>query len=89
LVVTYSLEYTPAASRQLAKLDKGAQARLKPKIKILSENPRPHGARKLQGFDNIYRIRVGDYRILYEIDDNILLVLIVEVGHRGGVYRRR
>ncbi len=46
-MVTYSLEYTPAASRQLAKLDKGTAARLKPKIKTLSENPRQHGAIKL------------------------------------------
>lgn len=87
-MATYSLEYTPAASRQLAKLDKTTQARLKPKIKTLSENPRQHGAIKLQGFDNMYRIRIGDYRIIYEIHDNILLVLIVEVGHRGSVYRK-
>ncbi|EDN70217.1 Plasmid stabilization system [Beggiatoa sp. PS] len=87
--MTYSLEYTPAASRQLHKLDKSAQARLKPKIKALSENPRMPGAIKLQGFENTYRLRVGDFRILYEIHDDILLVLIVEIGQRGKIYRRK
>ena len=60
-----------------------------PKIDSLAETPRPPDAKKLQGFDNTYRIHVGDYRILYEIHDNILLVLIVEVGHRRRVYRRK
>ena len=87
--MTYCIEYTPAASRQLAKFHKAIQTRLKPKIESLAETPRPPDAKKLQGFDNTYRIRVGDYRILYEIHDNILLVLIVEVGHRGRVYRRK
>ena len=86
----YRIEYTPSASRQLAKLHKAVvQTRLMPKIDSLAETPRPPDAKKLQGFDNTYRIRVGDYRILYEIHDNILLVLIVEVGHRGRVYRRK
>ena len=87
--MTYRIEYTPAASRQLAKFHKDIQTRFKPKIESLAETPRPPDAKKLQGFDNTYRIRVGDYRILYEIHDNILLVLIVEVGHRGRVYRRK
>jgi mRNA interferase RelE/StbE len=87
--VSYIVEYTPAALRQLAKLTQGIQAQLKPKIDALADNPRPPDAIKLQGIDNTYRIRVGDYRVLYEIHDKTLLVLIVEVGHRGRVYRRR
>ena len=50
----------------------------------------PHqGAKKLQGFENRYRIRVGDYRIIYEIHDNRLLVIVLEVGHRSHIYRRK
>ncbi len=84
--MAYTIKYKPAASRQLAKLNKSIQARLKPKIKALANNPRPHGAIKLQGYENRYRIRVGDYRILYEIWDNVLVVVVTEVGHRSGVY---
>lgn len=87
--MAYSVDFKPIAIRQINKLDKSIQARLKPKIYALAENPRPSGVKKLQGYENRYRIRVGDYRILYEIHDKILSVLIIEVGPRGGgVYRR-
>ena len=72
--------------RKLNKLDKNIQKRLKPKILALAEKPRPPGVKKLQGYENTYRIRVGDYRIVYEIHDKVLLILIVEVGHRSDVY---
>jgi len=84
--VVYTIQYKPAASRQIAKLNKSIQARLKPKIKALANNPRPHGAKKLQGYENRYRIRVADYRIIYEIWDNALVVVVTEVGHRSSVY---
>jgi len=84
--VVYTIQYKPAASRQIAKLNKSIQARLKPKIKALANNPRPDGAKKLQGYENRYRIRVGDYRIIYEIWDNALVVVVTEVGHRSSVY---
>jgi mRNA interferase RelE/StbE len=61
-MTVYLVEYTPAASRQISKLKKTVQARLKSKIATLSENPRPHGCKKLKGFENNYRIRIGDYR---------------------------
>lgn len=87
--MAYSVDFKPIAIRQINKLDKSIQARLKPKIYALAENPRPSGVKKLPGYENRYRIRVGDYRILYEIHDKILSVLIIEVGPRGGgVYRR-
>jgi len=71
------------------KLNQEIQSRLKPKIESLAFNPRPPDTIKLQGFDDTYRIRVGDYRVLYEIHDNVLLVLIVDVGHRKRVYLRK
>jgi len=84
--VTYSIDFEPGALRQLKKLDRAVQARLKPKINALAENPRPRDAKKLKGYENTYRIRVGGYRILYEIYDNILLVLVVKIGPRRDIY---
>ena len=61
--------------------------RLKPKIDALAQNPRPSGVVKLSGEDDLYRIRVGNYRITYSIQDNHLLVLVVKIGHRRDIYR--
>ncbi|MCK5523208.1 MAG: type II toxin-antitoxin system RelE/ParE family toxin [Thiomargarita sp.] len=84
--MAYFIKYRPVALRQLEKLETKIQARLKPKIKRLSENPRPYGHIKLKGFENRYRLRVGDYRVIYEIHDDMLLVLIVKVGPRRDIY---
>lgn len=85
-MTTYLVEYTPAAARQIRKLNKTIQTRLKSKIAMLSENPRPHGSKKLKSFEKSYRIRVGDYRVIYDIHDDVLLVLIMKVGPRRDVY---
>lgn len=85
----YTVKFEPATLRQFHKLDSSTQARLKLKIRALADNPRPRGVIKLQSFDNRYRIRVGDYRVIYEIHDNVLLVLVVEVVHRSGAYRKK
>ena len=58
------------------------------KIQALSNDPRQHGAKKLEGSANTYLVRVGDYRILYEIEDAAILVLVVRVGHRREIYAR-
>jgi len=70
----------------LAKLPGDVRQRLLAALHGLAENPRPVGYIKLQGFD-LYRLRVGDWRIIYQIKDDQLLVLVVEIGTRGGVYR--
>jgi mRNA interferase RelE/StbE len=67
--VTYRLEFTPAADQQFRKLPAQLQARLKPHIDALAHNPRPPGVEKLTGQNNAYRLRVGDYRVLYEVHD--------------------
>ncbi len=82
----YSIDFEPIALRQFKKLGKNIHTRLKPKIFALAENPRPSGVKKLQSYENTYRIRVGDYRVVYEIHDKILRILIIEVGHRSNVY---
>jgi mRNA interferase RelE/StbE len=56
---------------------------------LLSRQPRPHGATRLVGGEGEWRVRTGDYRVIYEIQDNVLLVLVVAVGHRRGIYERR
>ena len=86
---TYRLEFTPGADQQLRKLPKQVQVRLRPHIDALAQNPRPSGIEKLKGEDNAYRLRVGDYRVLYEVQDKVLLVLVVKIGHRREVYRKR
>jgi len=58
-------------------------------IELLADQPRPSGARKLVGGDGEWRVRTGDYRIVYEIHDDVLLVLLVAVGHRRDIYHRR
>ena len=63
------------------------QKRIQPKIDALATEPRPEGVVKLKGEENLYRIRVGDYRVIYNVQDDRLLVLVVKVGHRGNVYR--
>ena len=78
---------TPQAQRQLNKLAANVRATLEDAIDRLASNPRPHGVQKLAGGENEYRIRQGDYRIVYEIRDKVLVVAVVRVGHRRDIYR--
>ncbi len=86
-MATYRIELAPAAVRQLGSLPEKIQRRVSTKIEILASDPRPAGCRKLKGADNIYRVRVGDYRLLYQVRDSILLVLVVSVRKRGDAYK--
>jgi len=74
------------AQKQIAKLDKKLIPVIKSAIAELANNPRPYGYKKLKG-EEAYRIRVADYRIIYEIDDDVILVTVVSVGHRKDVYK--
>jgi len=85
----YRIEVAPAAVRQLRKLDPAARRRVQAAIELLADQPRPSGATKLVGGDGEWRVRTGDYRIVYEIRDEVLLVLVVAVGHRRDIYQRR
>ena len=83
----YQIEFSRQADRQFRNLPSQIQQRLKSKIDPLANTPRPHGSEKLSGTDQLYRSRVGDYRIVYAVEDERLLVLVVKVGHRREVYR--
>ena len=84
----YTIQFAPRAERQLSRLPVAVQRDLVASGESLAANPRPAGARKLTGQHNRWRIRVGSYRIIYEIRDEVLTVLVVVVGHRREVYRR-
>jgi mRNA interferase RelE/StbE len=88
-VASYSVIITKEALKEIASVDRRAdRARIMDKIHQLARNPRPHGSKKLEGLYERYRLRQGDYRILYEIRDEVLIVTVVHVGHRKDVYRR-
>jgi mRNA interferase RelE/StbE len=82
----YRLEATRAASKELRRLARGLLPRIVDAIDGLAENPRPAGCKKLRGQD-AYAIRVGDYRVLYLVDDDRQIVTVVKVKHRRDVYK--
>jgi len=75
------------AERDLKKLSQEMFYRIIPKIKVLSENPKPAGCRKITGSKNDWRIRIGDYRIIYEIDEKEKAVKVMRIRHRREVYK--
>ena len=83
----YRIEFSPAAERQFKKIPREVQIRLKHRIDSLTENPFPRGVKKLSAEENLYRLRMGDYRIVYQVQGKALLILILKLGHRKNVYR--
>jgi mRNA interferase RelE/StbE len=86
-VASYSILITKSAAKELERVPTKDRQRIVAKIRALADNPRPVGAEKLSGEDK-YRVRQGDYRILYEIVDLDLIVTVVRIGNRREVYRR-
>ncbi|MBE0606712.1 MAG: type II toxin-antitoxin system RelE/ParE family toxin [Deltaproteobacteria bacterium] len=84
---TYTVEFTHRAEKDFRSLPPEIRRRLAPKIDALTKNSRPRGAKPLEGSNDILRLRVGDYRILYQVLDDRLVVLLVKVGHRREIYR--
>jgi mRNA interferase RelE/StbE len=84
----YSIVLTPAAIRDLKSLPRDVQKRIGKKIDSLADNPRPAGAVAIKGGKGLLRLRVGFYRIIYQVEDNRLVVLVIRVGHRREVYRK-
>jgi mRNA interferase RelE/StbE len=85
--MAYRVIVAPAADRVVAKLPEQTRRRIADRLVALANDPRPPGSIKLTGEDS-YRIRVGDYRIIYSIDEDRLIVLVIDAGHRRDVYRR-
>ena len=80
--MTYRIEITPTAQRQVRKLDPQARRRVQGAIELLADDPRPPAAKMLVNSGGAWRVRVGDYRIVYDIEDGRLLVLVLAAGHR-------
>jgi mRNA interferase RelE/StbE len=87
--VTYRITFAPGVARQLRKLDPQARRRVQAALELLADEPRPPAATQLVGGAGEWRVRTGDYRIVYEIRDGQLLVLVLAVGHRREIYRGR
>lgn len=85
--MTYRVEFTSSAAREVKKLPRPARERVLVAIETLAANPRPSGSTKLVGEGTAWRLRVGDYRIIYDVLDDVLTVVIVRTGHRRDVYR--
>jgi len=83
----YTIEIAPAAERAMKKLSADSRRRIFKALLSLEQDPRPHGVKKLSGDLDIYRIRVGDYRVVYQVRDAVLVVVVVKIGHRRDVYR--
>lgn len=82
----YVVEFTASAAREVRKLDPPVRRRILADVAVLEIDPRPHGVKKLTGYENAWRIRIGDYRVLYEIVDEQVLVTVFRVAHRRDVY---
>ncbi len=86
-MASYSLEISATAEKQLKKLARRDQIRILRMIQALAKEPRPRGCRKLRGYLNVLRVRVGTFRVLYSVERNRLVVFILKIGHRKEIYR--
>lgn len=82
----FKIEFKPTARKSLAKIEKKDQLRIYAALELLGDNPRPPLAIQIKG-STCFRVRVGDYRILYSIDSGRLIILVIDIGHRREIYR--
>lgn len=85
----YELRWKESAKKELKNLDKPMIKRVLESVTQLAANPRPVACKKLRGADDLYRIRVADYRVVYAIDDSVLIIEIIRVGHRRNIYQSK
>jgi len=83
----YRVEAKPAFERSFDRLPPEAQRRVSARIDSLADDPRPDGCQKLAGSADLYRVRVGEYRVIYQVSDAALVVLLLKAAHRREVYR--
>ena len=86
-MASYEIEIGRTAEKQLKNLSERDQLRVVRAVLALAEEPYPRGTRKLWGYDDVFRIRVGRFRVLYSVVKNRLVILILKIGHRKDVYR--
>ena len=83
----YTIQIDRTVEKTLRKQPRNLAARLVKVIYALADNPHPTNSLKLEGYDKLYRLRVGDWRIIYQVDGDQLLIIVLEIGSRGGIYR--
>ena len=86
-MANYEVEIARSAEKQLRRLPRSDQERIASTLMSLATDPLPTGVRKLSGYDDVFRVRVGRYRILYSISEQALTILVLKIGHRQSVYR--
>jgi mRNA interferase RelE/StbE len=85
--MTYLIEIKQSAQKELAKLPRSIADKVIKQIKVLADDPRPNGCKKLVGTDHTYRIRINDYRVVYSIFDQQLVIQVIKIGHRKQIYK--
>jgi mRNA interferase RelE/StbE len=86
--VAYRIEWRPRARKAFLSLDQSVRRRIGSAVDAVAADPRPSGAKMITGAHGVLRIRVGDYRVLYTIDEDQLIVLVLDAGHRSEIYGR-
>lgn len=87
-MANYKIEITETAEKSLKKIPKKDIQKIVEAIQILAISPFPEGCRKLKGEEDVYRVRQGSYRIIYEVIENKIIVLVFKIGHRKDIYKR-
>ena len=85
--MTYSIEIKQSAQKELAKLPASIADKVIKQIRALADDPRPNGCKKLVGTDYTYRIRINDYRVVYSIFNQQLIIQVIKIGHRKAIYK--
>ncbi len=85
--MSYRVDLRPTVLKKLKSIPKNEAKKISKKIDSLEKNPKPYGYKKIKGGENLYRVRAGDYRILYEVHDNALTILVIRIGHRKEIYQ--
>tara|TARA_R110000868_G_scaffold32343_3_gene117640 strand:- start:40 stop:303 length:264 start_codon:yes stop_codon:yes gene_type:complete len=87
-VANYKIEITSSAEKSLKRIPKKDIIKVIEAIQILAISPFPEGCRKLKGEEDVYRVRQGNYRIIYEVVEKKLIVLVLKIGHRKDIYKK-
>ena len=83
----FTVQFKKSAAKDFKQLPRDIQEQIGPRITALAQDPFPHQSKKMKGNDDLWRIRIGAYRVIYKVEAGILQVLVVEVGHRSDIYR--
>lgn len=87
-MASYDICWKQSASKELRRLDRSMIPRVLSAVEALASDPQPSGCKKLQGAEHLWRIRIGEYRVIYSVDGTVLCIEIIKIGHRQSVYKK-